>query len=491
MKKMPLPLRSLFLLLPALPVFFPAAADAQKRLHVQHACAVDDAEMGRDHYVFEPSAEAQRIVRIIMEANSLKPNFTIRSGDVDNALAFEDQGKRYIVYNTVFIERIKNSAGADWAAFFVFAHEIGHHLNFHSFTGGDPERQIEQELEADVFAGGIMYMLGAGLNEVRAGVENVCKERGSLTHPPRRARVEAVANGWKRAKERVPVQPPRVNFKDTPEMPDNMVFIRGGTFLMGSNDGESDEKPAHSVTVSDFYLGKYEVTVAEFRAFVENTGYRTDAEKEGSSRAFEDGKWVDKQGRNWRHDPEGNPARDNHPVINVSWNDAAAYCEWLSRKTGKTYRLPTEAEWEYAAGNGSRHTKYSWGNGDPSGKNGGSLADETGAGHFNWARSATNIFLGYTDGYAATAPVGSFSPNDFGLHDMSGNAWEWCADRYGSDYYKNSPSSNPTGPASGSLRVRRGGSWFYDPQSCRVAYRYDDSPGYRDDDAGFRLARTN
>lgn len=286
--------------------------------------------------------------------------------------------------------------------------------------------------------------------------------------------------------------PPDILF-DLPKYgykPEDMVLVKGGTFQMGSDDGESNEKPMHPVTVSDFYLSRYEVTVAQFRMFVEAEKYETEAEKEGSSRAYEDGKWVDKKGRDWHHDPDGNAAKDNHPVINISWNDAKAYCGWLNRKTGKTWRLPTEAEWEYAAGNGSKHTKFSWGNSDPSGKKGGSLADETGAAKYNWTKNATNIFLGYTDGYANTAPVGTFDPNDFGLYDMTGNVWEWCSNWYGSDYYQNSPSKDPTGPSSGSYRVLRGGSWTYNPQYCRVANRDYDAPGNRVSITGFRLART-
>ncbi len=264
---------------------------------------------------------------------------------------------------------------------------------------------------------------------------------------------------------------------------DNMVLIPGGTFQMGSEESD-DEKPVHRVTLSDFYLSKYEVTLAEFRAFIEASGYQTDAEKEGDSYGYEGTEWKKIAGRNWRHDPEGNPAPDNHPVINVSWNDAVAYCQWLGEKTGLPYRLPTEAEWEYAAGNGAKHTKFSWGNGDPTGKKGGNVADETGKKKF----STWTIFSGYTDGFVFTAPVGSFDYNDFGLYDMTGNVWEWCSDWYGS--YASGNQTNPSGPASGSVRVLRGGSWLYHPLYCRVANRDSSTPGYRNGNVGFRLART-
>jgi sulfatase modifying factor 1 len=256
--------------------------------------------------------------------------------------------------------------------------------------------------------------------------------------------------------------------------PDNMVLIPSGTFQMGSTDGESDEKPAHSVTVSSFYLGKHEVTVTEFKAFIDATGYKTDADKAGNSYVYTD-TWKEQSGVNWKYDTRGNlrPSSDyNHPVVHVSWNDAVEYCKWMSKKTGKTYRLPTEAEWEYAAGGGaSNRTKWA------------GVSDENRLNRY----ANTN---GNQDGYATTAPVGSLQPNALGLHDMSGNVWEWCSDWYDSDYYKNSPSSNPTGPSSGSYRVLRGGSWNDYPQNCRVANRSYNSPGNRSSGIGFRLART-
>jgi len=276
--------------------------------------------------------------------------------------------------------------------------------------------------------------------------------------------------------------------------PDNMVPIKGGTFQMGSDDGGSNEKPIHSVTLGDFYLGRTEVTVAEFKAFVDAKYYQTDAEKDGWSYAWNGKEWAKMNGVTWRDDVEGNrrPESDyNHPVIHVSWNDAQAFCRWMTEKTGRSYRLPTEAEWEYAAGNGAKHHQYSWGNGKPTGKKGGNVRDESAAKKFNWDRNDNNIFVGYDDGFATTAPVGSFDANELGLCDMSGNVWEWCADWYGSDYYKSSPSANPTGPDSGSGRVLRGGSWISVPQSVRAAFRSSLTPGDRRYSIGFRLARTN
>lgn len=256
--------------------------------------------------------------------------------------------------------------------------------------------------------------------------------------------------------------------------PDNMKLIRGGTFQMGSADGSDDEKPVHSVTLSDFYLGIYEVTVAEFKTFIDATGYRTDADKEGTSRVYTD-TWKDQSGVNWKYDTRGNlrpSSESNHPVVHVSWNDAVEYCKWLSKKTGKTYRLPTEAEWEYAAGGGANNrTKWA------------GTSDEN-----NLGRYAN--YTGNQDGHALTAPVGRLQVNTLGLYDMSGNILEWCSDWYKSDYYQSSPVSDPAGPESGSFCALRGGSWSGNPRHCRVADRNYAAPENRFFDSGFRLART-
>jgi|GEM_PF-1853313 len=259
----------------------------------------------------------------------------------------------------------------------------------------------------------------------------------------------------------------------------DMALIRGGTFQMGSNEG-TDEQPVHSVTVSDFYMGKYEVTNAAFAKFLNAKGNQSEG---GATWIDLDGKW---EGEKCRISQSGSSFKiesgyENYAVICVSWYGAVAYCKWL----GDQYRLPTEAEWEYAAGNGSRHTKYSWGDGSPSGKKGGNVADKTAkARHSGWT-----VFENYTDGHVYTAPVGQFDPNDFGLYDMTGNVWEWCSDWYGSDYYKNTLSKDPKGPGSGNYRVLRGGSWRSNPEYCRVAFRFNDDPLIRDLDFGFRVVR--
>ena len=247
-----------------------------------------------------------------------------------------------------------------------------------------------------------------------------------------------------------------------------MVFIQGGTLRIGNNIGESDEKPMHSVTLSDFNIGKYEVTLDQFKKFADETGYKTDADIDGGSDIWFKNKWVKRAGVNWKCDVEGNiriQSEYNHPVIHVSWNDAVAYCDWLSKKSGRSYRLPTEAEWEYAAKGGNKNKGYA----------------------FSGSKKIGNVAWFLENSGSNTHPVGQKQANDLGLFDMCGNVWEWCSDWYGSDYYKGSPASNPVGPSSGIDHVFRGGSWCNLPQRCHNSFRSFNYPDYRCSYVGFRL----
>jgi formylglycine-generating enzyme required for sulfatase activity len=216
-----------------------------------------------------------------------------------------------------------------------------------------------------------------------------------------------------------------------------MVFVQGGTFQMGSNDGEDYEKPVHTITLNSFYIGKYEVTQKQWREVMgSNPSYFKDY--------------------------------DQCPVENVSWDDVQEYLKKLNARSGKIFRLPTEAEWEYAVRGGSRSRGYTY-----SGSN--TLEDVA------WYNSNSG---------SKTHPVGQKQPNELGLYDMTGNVWEWCGDWYDENYYKSSPSSDPKGPSLRTARSLRGGSWHDLSCDCRTAYRGRGSPGHRFDNSGFRLAGT-
>jgi formylglycine-generating enzyme required for sulfatase activity len=215
-----------------------------------------------------------------------------------------------------------------------------------------------------------------------------------------------------------------------------LVKIPAGCFQMGSNNGGDDEKPVHRVCISeDYYLGQYEVTQGQWKAIM---------------------------GSNPSYFKKG----DKHPVESVSWNEVQTFIRKLNAKTGKHYRLPTEAEWEYACRSGCKDQTYCGSNS---------------VGSVAW--------YGGNSGHK-THPVGQKQANGLGLYDMSGNVWEWVQDRYGGSYYQNSPVNDPSDPSGGSGRGDRGGRWGYDASNSRSAFRDRAAPTSSGNGLGFRLART-
>jgi formylglycine-generating enzyme required for sulfatase activity len=267
-----------------------------------------------------------------------------------------------------------------------------------------------------------------------------------------------------------------------------MVLVPAGSFVMGDDNGLDDEKPAQKVTIAKpIYLGRCEVTIEQFRRFIDATSYATDAEKgTGFQGAFGwDRETVDfkmNEEYSWRN--TGFSQSDSHPVVNVSWNDAMEFCNWLSHKEGKTYRLPTEAEWEYACRAGTT-TRYFHGDDSEGLEKVGNVADADFESQFPELEGVIKD----SDGYAYTSPAGSFVPNSFGLYDMHGNVWEWCADWYAPEHYAKSPTDNPGGPAAGEERVYRGGGWFNCARGCRSASRSGSAPENRNLTLGFRISR--
>jgi formylglycine-generating enzyme required for sulfatase activity len=292
------------------------------------------------------------------------------------------------------------------------------------------------------------------------------------------------------------------------------VLIPGGEFLMGSDESPDalakdypryerqrlaelvDEAPVHRVRITrPFFLGQHEVTVGQFRKFLEASGYTPESVADGTggygyNADYDPSKTQGGdafEGRDprysWRN--PGFAQDDTHPVLNVTWNDAVALTRWLSQHEGKTYRLPTEAEWEYACRAGSP-SRYSSGNDPPSLLQTANTFDVDAA--QNWPAWQPYALEGH-DGYAFTAPVGSFKANAFGLHDMLGNAWEWVADWHDEAYYARSPVNDPPGPDAGNVRVRRGGSWHTWSLYARCSYRNWNSAQTRYTLVGMRLLR--
>jgi len=284
--------------------------------------------------------------------------------------------------------------------------------------------------------------------------------------------------------------------------------IQAGKFLMGSSATEIEKRkkdrpfwvppalvqaegPRHEVRISrPFHMGVHEVTVGQFRQFVQATGYKTHAEKMGRKNHWLSPGFAERvaawHSSNKRSDKTiwNNPSfeqGDEHPVVCVTWNDAKEFCDWLSSKEGKTYRLPTEAEWEYACRAGTT-TAYSCGDASSALQGAANVGGDSGM----EAKEAS------VDRHTRwfTTPVGRFAPNAFGLYDMHGNVWEWVADRYAADYYSRSPAQDPKGPDTGTERVFRGGSWMCQPYggwTVRAAHRLPSSPDKAENHIGFRV----
>ncbi|MEH7332013.1 formylglycine-generating enzyme family protein [Neobacillus drentensis] len=280
----------------------------------------------------------------------------------------------------------------------------------------------------------------------------------------------------------------------------NSIYVPGGEFLMGTDDPEGykndGEGPVRKVKVDPFYIDACTVTNSQFDEFVSDTGYKTEAEIYSWSFVFhslvsyetrtkvtqfvqQTPWWLVVDGANWRH-PEGPDStfedRLDHPVVHVSWNDAIAYCNWAGK------RLPTEAEWEFAARGGLEQKKYAWG--DELLPNGQYYA---------------NIWQGQfpnenrrLDGYKGTAPARSFPPNKYGLYNVSGNVWEWCSDWFSPTYHIYDTKENPKGIPNGTSKVIRGGSYLCHESYCnryRVASRSSSTPDSSTGHMGFRCAK--
>ena len=232
--------------------------------------------------------------------------------------------------------------------------------------------------------------------------------------------------------------------KQKSELEEKMALIPAGSFEMGDSKNEPEDwmkpaRPVHRVELDAFYMDAYEVTVGQFKQFVEESGYAYNR---------------------WQDVAKYSPG-DDYPMIWVTWHDATAYAKWAGK------RLPTEAEWEYAARGGLNGKRYPWG-------------DDITHDDANYAGA------GGKDKWGSCAPVGSFAANGYGLYDMAGNVWEWCSDWYGSDYYSKSPLRNPQGPSSGSTRVVRGGFWRFNPDRLRAAFRGFFKPTVTGNTFGFR-----
>ena len=293
-----------------------------------------------------------------------------------------------------------------------------------------------------------------------------------------------------------------------------LVLVAAGEFMMGAEEDPKEtlralqycnpellprESPRHKVRITKpFYMGQCEVTLGQFRVFCRESQYQIDAEDGKLMTGYGDkGQYI--QSAAFRPWAPGWHVEDDHPAGYISWNDASAFCEWLSAKEGKTYRLPTEAEWEYACRAGTS-TRYHCGDDPEELVRYANTPDADRAALYprgqidtyneDGTRTGKRIpfpFLKGHDGYAWTAPVGKFLPNQFGLYDMHGNSWEWCSDWLSETYYSESPVDDPQGPPTGEIRVSRGGGFDNGFETLRCARRDGGTPESHDCHDGFRV----
>ena len=281
-------------------------------------------------------------------------------------------------------------------------------------------------------------------------------------------------------------------YVDLPGKSPSMVVIPTGNFLMGAAANNKDrtdaELPQHRVALAKgFAMARSEISVGEFREFVRTSGYVPDSVKLGGASVYDErsGALREDSTASWQDDYAGRKAADDLPVVNISWNDAAAYAAWLSQRTGKSYRLPSEAEFEYALRGGTT-TRYWWGNGTPERK----VENLTGSGDRSRSgRRWSNSFHGYRDGYWGPAPVMSFAANPFGLYDIDGNVSEWVADCWHDNYIRAPDDGSAWINPGCSLRVLRGGSWGSAPAQVISAYRQGANSDVRSGRVGFRVVR--
>ena len=422
---------------------------------------------------FSSDMDVERLVNQILDKYGIQNRFSIVPCDrTSNAQAILDErGRPYILYNPNFLMRVKKlnfttatlpgTTAQDWESLMVLAHEIGHHLNYHLLSPHPDATIRSMELEADETAGHILYLLGASLTDAqRVLYSSLVPMEGSMTHPPRAQRLEAVERGYRGAEKKFSNNPVAVNEPPGPSnrgsqplvaddedlVRFNMVFVKGGTFLMGSKMGfntQIDEMPQHSVTLSDFQIGKYEVTNKQWKEVM------------GSDPPV--------LGSEFDHFRDC----DNCPVVGVSIYDVDKFIRRINEKTGKKYRLPTESEWEYAASGGGQSEGYRY-----SGSN--NIDDVA------WYK------INSGDG---PKQVGQKKPNELGLYDMTGNALEWCQDGY--SFYNKAPKIDPIGHGSGSENIIRGCSWADRPKGtlCSNTARGFLKTGESKTFIGFRLVR--
>jgi formylglycine-generating enzyme required for sulfatase activity len=435
-------------------------------------------------------------------AERLKQGRMIGDGD-DNALALYrkvlsiDAGNRIADEGLARIERgyLDRALGAAAADDFALADKVladASPIRPGSQALLDTRSQIEglRRQRGETVLSQARSALDAGNTEL---AERLAKSAQSIS--PDLAGLDEIAERLRNARLYANFKPGQVfsdRFLDTSGTAPAVVVVPAGQFVMGSpvsEDGhQENEEPQRTVRITTgFAVGRSEVTVAQFREFIRAVSYRTDAERAGAGSVYDEstGRMIDRRGIDWQRDYKGDRAGDKLPVLNVSWNDAKEYVAWLSQRTGKRYRLPSEAEFEYVLRAGAQ-TRFWWGDGDPPKV----LANVTGGGDRSpTRRSWGRAFDRYNDGHWGPAPVMNYPSNPFGLFDVDGNVSEWVNDCWHDNYTRAPRDSQAWINPGCERRVIRGGSWGSAPEQVRSAYRLGVSADARSARVGFRVVR--
>ena len=473
------------------------------------SCAGEASELPSSTYLFDPiPSDVETLNTLAKQAGISVSAIDLRPADINNAAAFFHpiSGKPVIAYDVAFFRRSENNSLSYWSSRAILAHELAHHINRHLDSKKEDCSQdqttCEEELEADKFAGFVLAGLGAPLGTVLAIFENL--KSGGKYYPSQSARVTAAKIGWMDGfagpiREVVADGSVFVDQLESGGTGPEMVALPGGSFLMGSPEDQpfrdKDEGPVHRIELTSFAVSKYEVTFRQYETFVRKTGYLSTSDDDPECRKFNGTEperdpydSTDTESRKWSWRDEMGLKGPDYPMNCVTWVDAVEYTDWLTEQTGNTYRLLTEAEWEYAARGGTSRA-YIW---DEERQpclyaNVADLSFKT-----RYPTTAYETF-DCVDSYVESAPVGKFEPNGFGLYDMIGNVAEiTCSDYWKSEYRLGAKARHrlcPKWSSQGDIAVR-GGDWLDGKQNVRVANRTGMwNSLFTNAHVGFRVAR--
>jgi formylglycine-generating enzyme required for sulfatase activity len=462
---------------------------AQETISIENNCAFTRREKAKMITTRKASTELEAILSDMAVRTHQKQNFLVRVYDGVRPVAVYANGQRYLLLEPGFEKRLTPQSPDRWVNLGMLAFSAGRLFLKHDLSAVDPDVHDKNVMQADSFAGAFLKLTGANEKEATQMYSSRSYPDEHVTgYPTFGTRKMASLIGWNGGKEIIdngtgtPGEDHSEALKGCSTCPD-MVFLKGGDFQMGSDQGGKSEKPVHTVTLEGFWISKMEISKEQWKQFVFETQYEIGSKDKiiTPNKVFRallgvgtisGGKTIThSKGKDWNstYDSESAGDRKKEPRTEISWNDAVAYCNWLSGKSGKTFRLPTEAEWEYAAKGGGMH--------EP----------------FQFAGSNNPDLVGWHKGSKQNHQqvCGLKQANGVGIFDMSGNAREWCADCFSQDYSRADRQGKAINDKNCKKRVVRGGSYNSPMSSMQVTAREAFKPDEKDAETGFRVVMEN